>query len=50
MRCFSYGEPGHRQIGCLRLRKHTLLVDGMELEGSDNVIVNNDILEDNILE
>ena len=49
MRCFSYGEPDHRQIACPKLRKCTLLVDGMELEGSDDVIVDDDIPEDNIL-
>ena len=50
MRCFSYGEPGHRQTTCPKLGKHTLLVDGMELKGSDDVIVDDEILEDDILE
>ena len=50
MRCFSCCEPGHRQTASPKLGKRTFLVDGMELEGSDDVIVDDDILEDNILE
>ena len=38
------------QTACPKLGKCTLLVKGMELEGSDGVIVDDDILEDYILE
>ena len=48
--CFSCSESSYLQTACPKLRTRTLLVDGMELEGSDDVIIEDDILKVDILE
>ena len=43
LQCFSYGKPDHRQTACPKIGRHTLLVDGKELKGSDDVIADDDV-------
>ena len=50
LRCFSCGKLGHRQTACPKIGRHTLLVDGIELKGSDDVIVDDYVPEEDVLE
>ena len=50
LQCFSCGKPGHRKTACPKIGRHTLLVNGIELEGFDDVIADDDVPEEDVLE